>query len=226
MKLKATAWLVVLLLFGCDKSTSTGVATGSAGSATGSAEVAGEDDEPEQAGSAQSWKAGDVVQVKHEGKWHEAEIVTAGSTYKVIYTFADTVEDNVDAARIRKPKWSKKTHVEAQVGDAWKLGTVVARHGHGDYSYDIALDGGATQTFTAAQVRGLRKPKTAAAPASSASSNSGASAPCPAPAYIMRCGGSCIDTHEDFNNCGSCGHRCQSGGRCDSGFCRDKQGDH
>ncbi len=225
--MKSIAWLVVLLL-ACDKSTTTGPTAGSAlaGSATATAtEAAGEDDEPDQAaGSAQSWKVGDVVQVKHEGKWHEAEIVTAGATFKVIYTFADTVEDNVDAARIRKIKWSKKTHVEAQVGDAWKAGVVVARHGHGDYSYDIALDGGATQSFTAAQVRGLRKPKTSAAPASSG--NSSANAPCPAPAYIMRCGGSCIDTHQDFNNCGSCGHRCQSGGRCDSGFCRDKQGDH
>src|SRR5580692_4721329 len=140
MKAIACVVVVLLLLFGCDKSTSTAVTAGSAsagsatGSATGSAEAAGEDDEAEQAaGSAQSWKVGDVVQVKHEGKWHEAEIVTAGATFKVMYTFADAVEDNVDAARIRKIRWSKKTHVEAQVGDAWKPGTVVARHGHGDY---------------------------------------------------------------------------------------------
>jgi hypothetical protein len=218
--------VVVVLLFACDKSTST--STPPAGSASGgsaASEPAGEDDEAEQAaGSAQSWKVGDVVQIKRDDKkWYEAEIVGVGSSFKVMYTFAENVEDNVEAPRLRKTRWSKKNHVEAQVGDAWKRGTVVARHGSGDYSYDIALDGGATQTFTAAQVRGLRKPKTSAAPASSSSN---ASAPCPAPAYIMRCGGQCIDTHQDFNNCGSCGHRCQSGGRCDSGFCRDKQGDH
>jgi Stigma-specific protein, Stig1 len=219
MTLKATACVVVVLLFGCDKSTS----TPAAGSATAT-EPAGEDDEAEQAaGSAQSWKVGDVAQVKRESKWYEAEIVGVGSSYKVMYTFAENVEDNVEAPRLRKTRWSKKNHVEAQVGDAWKRGTVVARHGSGDYSYDIALDGGATQTFTAAQVRGLRKPKTSAAPASSSSN---ASAPCPAPAYIMRCGGQCIDTHQDSGNCGSCGHRCQPGGRCDDGFCRDKQGDH
>jgi hypothetical protein len=219
MKLKMAA-LVVVLLFACDKATST--STSAAGSAaTGSA--TGEDDDPEQAaGAAQSWKVGDVVQIKRDDKkWYEAEIVGVGSTYNVMYTFAENVEDNVDPARIRKTRWAKKNHVEAQVGDAWKHGTVVARHGSGDYSYDIALDGGGTQTFTAAQVRGLRKPKTATTAASS-----NASAPCPAPAYIMRCGGSCIDTHQDFNNCGSCGHRCMAGGRCDEGFCRDKQGDH
>jgi hypothetical protein len=227
--MKVTAWLVMLLLFACDKSTSTSTPPAAGSATAGSATTgSGEDDEPDQAaGSAQAWKVGDVAQVKHDDKkWYEAEIVGVGSAYKVMYTFAENVEDNVDPARLRKTRWSKKNHVEVQVGDAWKRGTVVARHGSGDYSYDIAVDGGATQTFTAAQVRGLRKPKTAAAPASSTSSNSGASAPCPAPAYIMRCGGQCIDTHQDFNNCGSCGHRCMSGGRCDEGFCRDKQGDH
>jgi hypothetical protein len=150
---------------------------------------------------------------RRDKKWYEAEIAGVGSTYKVMYTFAENVEDNVDPARIRKTRWAKKNHVEAQVGDAWRHGTVVARRGSGDYSYDIAIDGGDTQTFTAAQVRCLRKPKTAAAPAGTSAN---ASAPCPALTYIMRCGGTCIDTHEDFNNCGSCGHRCQSGGRCDS----------
>ena len=120
---------------------------------------------------------------RRDKKRYEAEIVGVGSTYKVMYTFAENVEDNVDPVRIRKTRWAKKNHVEAQVGDAWRHGTVVARRGSGDYSYDIAIDGGDTQTFTAAQVRGLRKPKTAAAPSSSSS------APCPAPAYIMRCGG-------------------------------------
>src|ERR1700761_4973854 len=131
--MKVTACLVMVLLFGCDKSTSTSPTAGSAAAnavtAGSAAEPAGEDDEAEQAaGSAQGWKVGDVVQVKRDGKkWFEAEIVGVGSTYKVMYTFAETVEDNVDPARLRKPRWAKKNHVEAQVGDAWKRGTVVAR---------------------------------------------------------------------------------------------------
>jgi hypothetical protein len=224
------AWLFLacLVCSGCDKAKPDGAGSASAGSATGSS-AEPEDNEPEDEGSAapKAWNVGDVVQVKRDGKWHEAEIVTAGSAYKVLYTFDDQVEDGVPAARLRSEKWSKKTHVEAQVGDAWKHGTVVARHRDGaSYSYEIAVDGGDTKTFTAAQVRGLRKPKSAAHSNASSSSGGGGSAPCTGPAYIMRCGGVCIDTQQDNNNCGRCGNRCSNNKHCDGhGFCREPNGD-
>src|SRR5580704_11945894 len=165
----------------CDKGNGGGVGSAgsagpglSTGSSAGSSAESSEPEADEEGSSAvKTWNVGDVVQVKRDGKWFEAEIVTAGTAYKVLYTFADSVEDNVDAVRIRAPKWSKKTHVEAQVGDAWKRGVVVARH---DGSYDIALDSGETKTFSPAQVRGVRKPKSA--PHSAAASSGNSPAPC------------------------------------------------
>jgi hypothetical protein len=221
-------WALVIVVCvacsGCDKDKSGGSGSaGPAGSATGSAEP----DDDEGSAAVKPWNVGDVVQIKRDGKWHEAEIVTAGSGYKVLYTFDDQVEEAVPATRIRAEKWSKKTHVEAQVGDAWKRGTVVARHGDAPtFTYDVALDdSGETKSFTAAQVRGLRKPKSAAH-AAAASSSGGGPAPCTGPAYIMRCGGTCVDTQQDNNNCGRCGSRCASNKHCDGhGFCREANGD-
>ena len=220
-------WLAVLVCLacgvGCDKGKGGG--GGSAGSATAGSSGEGSAAESADEGSAapKTWHAGDVVQVKRDGKWYEAEVVTAGSAYKVLYTFADNVEDNVEATRLRAPKWSKKTHVEAQVGDAWKRGVVVARHSDG--AYDIALDdGGETKAFSGAQVRGERKPKSA--PQSTAASGGGGSAPCVGPAYMKRCGGTCVNTMVDDNYCGGCEMRCRAGRHCDGhGFCRDAEGD-
>lgn len=198
-------------------------ASGSAGATAEGAEPEGDEEGSAVAAAAPtSWSVGTVVQVKRDSKWYEAEIVAAGPKYKVLYTFADTVEDNIDPARLRVPKWAKKNKVEAQVGSEWTRGTVVARHRE-DGSYDIALDDGETKTFSAAQVRGLRKPKSV--PHASAASSSGGGGVCVGASYMMRCGGSCVDTHLDDNNCGQCGSRCQLGKHCDGhGFCRDAQG--
>jgi hypothetical protein len=209
--------VLLLCLACCDKAKDGGAGPASAGSNGEATEPEADD---EGSAVAKTWNAGDVVQVKRDGKWHEAEIVTVGTTYKVLYTFADTIEDNVDATRLRAPKWSKKAHVEAQVGDAWKRGTVVAHH---DGSYDIALDDGGTKTFSAAQVRGIRKPKSAPH-SSAASSGGGEPAPCPGTSFMKRCGGGCTDTLTDTSNCGRCNSHCQSGDPCDHGVCRDRGG--
>ncbi|HEY1816252.1 MAG TPA: hypothetical protein VGG74_28085 [Kofleriaceae bacterium] len=223
--------VVCVAWIGCDKDKSSGSGSGSASVAAAGSAAAGsaESDDDEGSAAVKPWNVGDVVQVKRDGKWHEAEIVTAGSGYKVLYTFDDQVEEAVPATRIRAEKWSKKTHVEAQVGDAWKRGTVAARHGEApSYTYDIALDdSGETKTFPAAQVRGLRKPKSAAhASAASSGGGGGGPAPCTGPAYMRRCGGTCVDTQQDNNNCGACGSRCASNKHCDGhGFCREANGD-
>ena len=198
------------------------------GGAAGSASAAGSSaaEEADEPSPKKTWNVGDVVQVKRDdNKWHEAEIVTAGATYKVMFTFADQVEDNVDPTRIRAEKWSKNAHIEAHVGDAWKRATVVSRHPDG--GYDVTLDdGGETKTLAAADVRGERKPKSA--PHASASSNNGGGgpAPCTGTAFVKRCGGVCTDTSVDNNNCGQCGDRCNPGKHCDGhGFCREPNGD-
>jgi len=207
--------VLVCVAFGCGKGNG-----GAAGSASGSGAAQPAD---EAAAPVKTWKVGDVVQVRRDGnRWYEAEVVTAGPAYKVMYTFADQVEDNVDATRMRAEKWSKGSHVEAHVDGAWKRAAVTARHP--DSSYDVTIDeGGATKTLAAADVRGERKPKSA-----NVANTGGGGAPvrCTGNAFVRPCGGRCIDTSVDDNNCGRCGDRCNPGKHCDGhGFCREPNGD-
>src|SRR6516164_6509283 len=39
----------------------------------------------------------------------------------------------------------------------------------------------------------------------------------PADACTMQCGGKCVDTQNDKNNCGACGKTCETG--CSGGYC-------
>ena len=204
----------VVLGVACGNGAGVGTGSGSAGSNTVAPSTV-------PAGSAvptNPWKVGDIVQVKRDdGLWYEAEVVTAGASYKVLYTYADTTEDEVAPNRLRKSHWVKPDKIEVRVDGVWSPGTVAARHEDG--SYDIQIASGETKTVAADDVRGARKPR------SHASASSSGQSACTGPAYVMRCGGSCIDTHTDDNNCGQCGTRCNPGKHCDGhGFCRDAQG--
>src|SRR5262249_15863392 len=53
------------------------------------------------------------------------------------------------------------------------------------------------------------------ATASSSNSGSSSSGPC----MLTKCGGMCVDTTSDTNNCGMCGKACDPGQDCVSGQC-------
>jgi hypothetical protein len=226
--MRRSLMLGLLVVVACQGGNSGWVTGGSAahGSAAVPATIVATPPPPPAAPAAPvAWKVGDIVQVQATDKWkywYEAQIITVGPTFKVLYTYADNVEDGIDPARVRRVEWVAKTDVEAQVDGQWKPGKVVSHDPDGHYQ--ISIGGGPPQSLDGTKIRGLRKPKSVAH-ASSSSSSSSANAPCPGPGLTRRCSGVCVNIQEDSNNCGSCGNRCRDGYRCDGHMsCRDASG--
>lgn len=109
----------------------------------------------------------------------------------------------------------------------WYPGTLTAVYDDGtaDVRYD---DGDRSKGLPFAKIKLVRRPQfevevSGSRPTGKRGLVEGAS--CAGPGWQYVCGGRCTDTKTDSANCGSCGHRCDSGYSCDgSGTCRDANG--